>query len=125
MDIVRRGSYRDRGSTPVISGLSLKEAYEWKRNARWDHATKQIIIRVPYVPYGDGRTNHDYHIRLTLEDISSLLRLVGHAGSANDASLLRDHLGQYVPALVKLLACATGLVPTPMVESKDQSDKRA
>jgi hypothetical protein len=125
MDILRRGSSRDHGPTFIISGQSLKKAYEWEANVRWDHISKQIIIFVPSVPYGDGHTNHDYYIRLSLEDISYLVTLLGHAGSATDASSLRDHLRQQVPALVKLLACATSLVPTPMADSKNQPDKRA
>ena len=55
---------------------------------------------------------------LSLDDISALIAIMGHAGAANDASLLRDHLGEELPAIVKLLACATGLLPTPLTEVK-------
>jgi hypothetical protein len=76
------------------------------------------VIRASNVPVKHGRTSHDYFIYLTLEDVSALLTLLGHARSASDATLLRDHLADHVPALVKLLACATGLVPMPMVEKE-------
>ena len=120
MDISRRGSERDRGPTSVISGLRLKVGAQsqWENNVRWDATRKQIVIDTRWVKHTDERTHHDYSIRLSLEDVSALITILGHAGSASDANLLRDHLGKQVPALVKLLACATGLVPTPMVEAK-------
>src|SRR5690348_7592018 len=72
MTILRRGSQRDHGPKLVISGLSLKEAYDCRGSVTWDRKNNQIIIFVPWVPYGDDRTHHDYYIVLTLEDISNL-----------------------------------------------------
>jgi hypothetical protein len=125
MDILRRGSQRDYGTNLIVSNLSLERSLREEGNVWWDHKYKQIVIRVPWVQYGDGRTHHNYHIYLSLQDISALIMLLGHAGSADDASLLRDHLGQHVPALVKLLACATGLVPTPIVEEAAPANNQA
>jgi hypothetical protein len=120
VDISRHGSRRYRGTTSVISGLRLKigAEYQWQNNVRWDAANKQIIIDAGWIPHTDGKTKHDYQIRLSLEDVAALVTLLGHAGSASDADKLRDLLSKNVPALVKLLACATGLVPTPMAEDK-------
>jgi hypothetical protein len=119
MDISRRGSDRDRGTSSIIAGLSFSVGgkYEWQDNVRWDTQWKQIVISVPRVRHQDGRTHHNYQIRLSLNDVASLIAVVGHAGSAKDAELLRTELEKNVPAIVKLLACATGLVPTPMVET--------
>jgi len=46
MDINRRGSQRNRGTTSVISGLGLRVGgdYQWENNVRWDSAKKQIVI---------------------------------------------------------------------------------
>jgi hypothetical protein len=63
-------------------------------------------------------TRHDYWISLSLEDISCLIGLLGHAGSANDAKLLRDHLNRQIPAIVKLLACAAGVAPVPITDDE-------
>jgi hypothetical protein len=119
MDITRRASERFHKMEDLTSNLSLicEAEGSFGDNVRWDKCRKVIVIRVSRVPHPDGRTRHDYDIRLSLEDMSVFIALLGHAGSASDASLLRDHLGEQVPALVKLLACAAGLVPTPMVES--------
>lgn len=118
MDILRKGAWRDRGTTTIVSGLSFKTGnkYSWQDNVNWDSRTKHLIIRPRNVPSTDGVTQHDYFIRLTLDDISSLISLLGHVGSATDAKLLRDHLGKHVPAIVKLLACATGVNPMPMYD---------
>ena len=116
MDISRRGAQRDRGPTTIVSGISFKTTsqYRWDNNVSWDPKGKQLIIRPRWIPHTDGITHHNYSIRLTLEDISSLIGLLGHAGSASDAKLLRDHLSKHVPAIVKLLACATGVAPVPL-----------
>jgi hypothetical protein len=125
MDILRYGSQRYRGTKSVLSDLSLEPETEdsFADNVSWDKAAKQIVIRASWVPHGDGRTNHEHLIRLDLEDVSALIAILGHAGSATDASLLREHLREQLPALVKLLACATGLVPTPMAETKALAGK--
>jgi len=119
MDIYRHGAYRDRGTTAVIKGVVLDVAgqYGWPGNVRWESSTKHVIVNARLVEYTDGRTHHNYNIRLSLEDVSALITILGHAGSASDAQLLREHLGKQIPALVKLLACATGLVPTPMADA--------
>jgi hypothetical protein len=125
MDISRYGALRYRGTTSIVSGLSLKAGNDnqWLNSVQWNTDTKQIIISAAYVPYGDGHTHHNYRVCLSLDDVVSLVTLLGHAGSAQDASLLRDRLNEHIPALVKLLACATGLVPGPMepadTEAKD------
>jgi len=118
MDISRKGSYRDRGLTEIVSGLSFRTGtkHSWQDNVSWNSYTKRLVIQPRSVPHTDGVTHHDYTIDLTLDDISSLIALLGHAGSASDAKLLRDHLGKHVPAIVKLLACATGIAPTPIEE---------
>lgn len=124
-DIKRHGEQRNRGTKYILKGLSLKSETGRSRvdNVRWHPDNKEIVIGAAWVPHGDGRTNHNYPICLSLEDVSALVAILGHAGSASDASLLRDHLGKQVPALIKLLACATGLVPTPMAEIKPPVNK--
>lgn len=116
MDISRNGAERNRGTITIVSGLSFKTTGKnsWENNVSWDARAKQLVIRPRWVLHTDGITHHDYSIRLTLEDISSLIALLGHAGSETDAKLLRDHLGKDVPAIVKLLACATGVAPIPI-----------
>jgi hypothetical protein len=103
----------------VLPNLPLDSTEEWCRNrVKWDPSTKQIVISATGVPAKDGKTNHNYTIRLSLQDVSALITILGHTGTATDAEKLRDHLCKQIPALVKLLACATGIVPTPMNESK-------
>lgn len=111
MDITRKGAERDRGTTRIISGLSFKTdgKHSWDNNVSWEPRLKELVICPKWVRHADGITHHNYEIRLNLDDISSLINLLGHAGSATDAELLRDHLGKHIPAIVKLLACATGV----------------
>ncbi|MBI2802041.1 MAG: hypothetical protein HYX63_17465 [Gammaproteobacteria bacterium] len=120
MDIYRNGARRDRGTTTIVSGLSLKTntKYGWDDNVDWDAKAKQLVIRPHYVLHTDGITHHNYSICLTLEDISSLIDLLGHAGSATDSKLLRDHLREQIPAIVKILACATGVAPIPVADEE-------
>ena len=124
MDISRSGAERDRGTTSIVTGLSFKTDadHSWKNNVSWDQKAKQLVICPRWVPHTDGITRHNYSIRLTLDDISSLIGLLGHAGSASDAKLLRDHLNKHVPALVKLLACATGVAPVPLGEEPEADE---
>src|SRR5256885_16462884 len=111
MDISRHAAERNRGTTRIVSGLSFKTSgkYNFQTNVSWDSRAKQLVINPRWVLPTDGITHHDYSIRLTLDDISTLIGLLGDAGSATDAKLLRDHLSKHVPAIVKLLACATGV----------------
>lgn len=125
MDISRYAADRFRGWKHIFTGLSIKSGTGnwWQDNVKFDPQTKKIVISAARVPLGDGITKHNYQISLSLEDVSALVTILGHAGSASDAALLREHLGKQVPALVKLLACATGLVPTPMAEAKPTAVK--
>jgi hypothetical protein len=113
MQITRSGAERHRGTTIVVPHLSFNTSSKdfWENNLTWSPRAKQLDIRAPWVLHTDGITHHNYTVTLTLEDISSLIGLLGHAGSATDARLLRDHLAKHVPAIVKLLACATGVAP--------------
>ena len=116
--ITRRGAQRDRGLTTIVSNLSFNTTskHSWENNVSWEPKAKELYIRPRWVPHTDGITHHNYTVTLTLDDISSLIGLLGHAGSATDAKLLRDHLAKHVPAIVKLLACATGVAPVPLPE---------
>lgn len=120
MDIVRSGALRNRGETDIIRSLpfTVGGKYEWQNNVRWDQRLKRIVISAPFIPHPDGQTHHDYRIYLSLDDVAAIITMVGHAGSADDASLLRKTLKDKIPEIVRLLACATGLVPTPMAEVK-------
>jgi hypothetical protein len=119
MNISRCGSQRFRGMKELANiHLNSGTGVGWMDNVRWDAGGKEIIIGAYSVPSGTGPTRHNYSIRLSLHDVSAIVSILGHTGSARDASLLRDHLAKHVPALVKLLACATGVVPTPMPEVK-------
>lgn len=120
MDILRYGSERFRGTTGIISDLKFDTDGQnrWEDNVHWDKRNKTIVIKAPRVRHTDGKTHHTYEIVLTLDDVTALIVLVGHAGTSSDARLLRDRLAENVPALVKLLACATGLTPTPIPAHK-------
>ncbi len=120
MRITRRGAQRDRGLTTIVENLSFNTSsqYLWENNVTWDSDAKELRIRPRWVPHTDGITHHNYTISLTLDDVSSLIGLLGHAGSETDAKLLRDHLGKHLPAIVKLLACAVGVAPVPLPEEK-------
>jgi hypothetical protein len=126
MDISRKGAERDRGRTDIISGLtftSRNESY-WKDNVRWNTHAKAIIINANWILSTDGKSHHNYTIKLTLEDIAALVDLVGHAGAKTDAKLLRDSLAKNIPAIVKLLACATGVQPLEIPEEKEDDEPR-
>jgi hypothetical protein len=116
MDIWRKGALRDRGTKKIISELSFKTdgKHWWENNVRWDSTHKELDIHARLVQHTDGLTHHNYTISLTLEDVSALIAVFGHAASATDAGLLRDHLAKDIPAIVKLLACATGIAPNPL-----------
>lgn len=116
MKITRRGTQRNRGITTIVSNLAFDTTSEhsWKNNVSWEPILKELHIRPRWIPHSDGVTHHNYTVRLSLDDISSLIGLLGHAGSSTDASLLRDHLAKHIPAIVKLLACATGIAPVPL-----------
>lgn len=120
MEILRWGARRDHGSRTIVKALPIRTESKlpWENNIRWDAKTKKLEILPRWVPHTDGVTRHNYAIRLTLDDISSLIGLLGHAAAATDAKLLRDHLSQHVPAIVKLLACATGVAPVPIAEEE-------
>lgn len=112
MRISRRGASRYRGTKTIAEiDFAAKNYRDW---ASWNKNSKSVEITGQYVPLGDGRTSHNYKVELSLQDITSLIAILAHAGSATDAELLRKHLKDQIPSLVKLLACATGLVPTPM-----------
>jgi hypothetical protein len=74
------------------------------------------FVNLQKLCYTTGHTHHDYVIRLSLEDVSALLSVLGHVASKTDAQLLREQLGKDVPGLVKMLACANGIAPMPMPE---------
>lgn len=120
MDIQRRAALRDRGTRSIVSGLSFKTdaKYDWQNNVRWDPHAKELDIYAHGISHSDGITTHNYTVSLTLDDVAALIEVLGHAASATDAELLRDHLSKSVPAIVKLLACATGIAPAPIVGSK-------
>jgi hypothetical protein len=122
MNITRRGSYRDRGTTSIISNLSLASDSDdyWKNNIHWNPNNKSIYMKAELVRSPSGRSHHNYSIRLTLEDVAGLIDLLGHAGSKSDAKLLRDCLSDKIPAIVKILACATGVQPLVIESAEDE-----
>jgi hypothetical protein len=124
VDIIRYGSQRYRGTKYLFRNLRLRSGEKWQNNVRWDTGRKQVAIQVNWIPHDDGKTNHTYCINLSPDDVSALLAILAHAGSASDAELLRKHLAKQVPALVKLLACATGLTPVPMPEDTKADAKQ-
>lgn len=118
MDISRNGSERNHGRTTIISGLPFTSGDEdyYKNNVRWVSGQESIVIKANRVLSIDGKSNHDYTIRITLDDIAALVNIVGHAGAKNNAKSLRDALAKEIPAIAKLLACATGLQPLEISE---------
>ena len=113
MRITRTGSERNRGTTELIPSIKFQTGneYDFLDTVRWEEWSKQIIIQPRWIPHSDGVTHHNYRIELTLEDISALIESFGHAASKRDATHLRDHLNNNIQAIVKLLACATGIKP--------------
>lgn len=116
MDVSRRGSIRNRGVNHLISYLQLRSNEpNWRdNNLRWDAKSKHIAITAKGVHSRDGAVYHDYTIQFSLDDVSALIEIVGHLATKTDAVALRDHLVTQIPALVKLLACATSITPAPM-----------
>lgn len=111
MDIVRRGAQRNKGITTIASNLAPDIVW-------WDKRSKSIVINALDIPHRDGHTKHNYEIRLTLADFAALLTELGAGISESEAPILRKELRRNIPALVKLLACATGLVPLPLREEE-------
>lgn len=126
MDISRKGAERDRGRTKIVSGLTLTsdQGVYAKRNVRWNMTEKAVYIEAYFVKHTDGRSHHNYSIKLTLDDVAAVIDLIGHAGAKLEAGLLRDCLKEKVPAIVKILACATGLQPQEIPEEDSDSDRR-
>lgn len=118
MNITRHGAKRFRGVRSIISRLPLTTGAKgyFANNVNWQSLEKTISITAPWVEDASGKSHHVYKISLTLDDVAALIELLGHAGSKKDAKLLRDKLKESVPAIVKLLACATGLEPTEIAE---------
>ncbi len=128
MDISRKGAERNRGRTDIITGLTFTSSKEssWNDNVRWNTHAKAILINAYWIQSTDGKSHHNYTIKLTLDDIAALVELVGHAGAKTDAKLLRDSLAKNIPAIVKLLACATGVQPLEIREEDvdDENQKK-
>ncbi len=122
MDISRHGAKRFRGITSILSGLRLKigSEHKWHDNVQWESYSRHIVIKAGYIPHQDGITRHDYEIRLSLEDVAALVTILGHASSAANATQLQDLLGKNIPAIVKILACATGIAPMPILDAKNE-----
>lgn len=116
MNISRRGSYKNYGYKTLVSDLSFRvgNKYKFLDDVQWKEADEVLLIKSKFVPHSDGVSHHNYEIVLTLEDISTLIEIVGHAASTTSADLLRDNLSEQIPAIVKLLACATGVAPVPI-----------
>src|SRR3954451_9648598 len=86
---------------------------------------KQMVIPARYVEDRNSNTRHDYYVKLTVEDMAALITILGQEVSASAPNPLRDALCAEAPALVKLLACANGLMPTPMPGTKAPATKQA
>jgi hypothetical protein len=117
MKISRFGAKRDCGTTVLIDDLSLNSTafgQSHKNGEKWDEKTQQLVITRYKVPHTDGNTHHNYTIGLTLDDISSLIGLLGDVGSAGDANLLQGHLAKHAKAILKMLACANGVATVPI-----------
>ena len=114
MKITRSASQRTRRNEPIVEDVKLQTLNKdyLRNNVNWNPSTGGIVIIERYVEFKDGKTHHDYYIHLSLDDLAALISLLGqNADSKNDAKRLHDHLNKDIPALVKLLACATGLIP--------------
>ncbi len=112
MHIQRCGSKRYHGSASVISKVDLKFSNEeqYASNVEWIPVRQSVLIKITDVPFdNDGRTNHDYHIWLSLSDIRAILEALGHLASDRNASDLHKVMEDNIVPIVKILACATGL----------------
>jgi hypothetical protein len=110
MDIKRTGAERDHGATTIYGDLPLNGRRVY---VNWDRDARQLIIRLPAVKTAP-KTQHRYYIHLTLDDITTLIDTIDRDVVGSDANLLHDHLREHLPAIVRLLACATGLATVPL-----------
>ena len=120
MKITRTGAQRNRGVTTIIKDISFKTnaKYSWENNVQWDAKTREVVIRPRWIEHTDGVTHHNYSIRLNLDDVTSLLGLLGHVGFHSDAEILRKRLAKHLPAIIKLLSCAAGLSEDDLASKK-------
>lgn len=121
MKITRSGHMRDRGETVLVPEVSFNYdgTRPWANDVWWRDKDKTLSINIQAVPHSDGITLHNYRLTLSLADISALIEILGHIGSSGDAGLLRRHLSEKVPEIVRILACATGVSVPSVVEEAE------
>jgi hypothetical protein len=122
MNIVRKGSQRNRGSRTLVKGLVLKSrsGRPWSDSLAWNSDSNELVIQVRNVPSQDGKSHHDYTHRITLVDFAEMIDLAAHSGGKSSAKHLRDALSGKVLAITKLLACATGFQPQEIQDCPDE-----
>lgn len=93
MNIVRRGSQRNRGPRTLVKGLVLKSrsGRPWSDSLAWNSESIEFVIQVRNVPSQDGKSHHDYTHRITLVDFAEMIDLAAHSGGKSSAKHLRTH----------------------------------
>lgn len=121
MDISRRGATRDHGSKTILSGVPLKdEGQYWQRNVQWIPYANFVRIQTGPVKDPTGSSHHVYSISLDLEDIATIIKLLGEIASERNAEVLRNSLAEHSSSLIRLLSCSAGLIPVDLPEPKDK-----
>jgi len=82
-------------------------------NVHYASVIRQIIIVLKQIQDpADPKSRYDYTIELSLEDVAAIIEALAKV-DASDAGPLKEKLANRVPALVKILACATGAIQPP------------
>ncbi|WP_417398224.1 hypothetical protein [Gimesia chilikensis] len=122
MDISRHGAYRNHGEKSILSSVSLAVGNNYgsmyRDNVRWDKEHHRIIIKSKATSDPISDSKYRYTIKLSLNDISNLINILGQAASQDNAAVLRDSLGKHLPAIIRLLSCAAGFVPINIPEKE-------
>lgn len=112
MRLNRWGAKRDHGTVTVTYG-------ELSNSGKWDKEKGECCFYTGASK--DPVTNSNYHheLRLSLEDILALLKMVSNDGILHNPDKVRDMLKikggvTAVESLIKLLCCTIGYIPTTL-----------
>jgi len=101
MKITRQGSYRNDGPTSIsLEPLSVG----------WDGETAAITLSCPYVrDFGRSKSTYDYVIRLSLNELGSLLEKLTEGLPPESVEPLRTGLGPRLRSIIRLAVfCVAG-----------------
>lgn len=111
MELIRCGANRFHGNTtlwsdkPNLLGVRRPDYF-----AGWTSRTNNLEISLQKGPSPSGDGEYDYTIVLHLSDIGKLLQKLAASIDAESYPSVREHLKDRLPDLIKLLACASGVI---------------